>query len=331
MRQLMTPWGGTEENCWGYLTTGGTEGVTKGISAGLHRLNLVHDRVMVIHCTQAHYSISKAAHMLLGETSGAKGLLATVPPNAKGEMRLDKLKEIVASAPMLGVQAVLCVCTIGTTFMGACDDVAGIRKIFTEGGYSGDKLYLHLDAALNGGWWNSDPATPKYKLGSHFDSLSISGHKWYGGFVGGSVYILKGPGLAEGSSQIKYVKMIDKMISGSRPGDTAILWQARLYQFDWEDELTRCKEGCKFLHDELKKLGVSTSWQSINVVMPKPTEELTLKYQLMPYDDSCQCIVMPHVTKDQLAMFMKEYAAEVAAGKTPKTTKLLTELDNFKA
>merc|ERR1712039_2493 len=74
LKQLMAPWGGSEENCWGYLTTGGTEGVTKGINAGLHRLGLTKKRVMLVHCSQAHYSISKAAHMLMGETSGNKGL-----------------------------------------------------------------------------------------------------------------------------------------------------------------------------------------------------------------------------------------------------------------
>jgi hypothetical protein len=123
--------------------------------------------------------------------------------------------------------------------------------------------------------------------------------------------------------------MIDKMISGSRPGDTAVLWQARMYQFDWVEELARCKANCQYLVDELAKLGVSTSFQSINVVMPKPSEELTLKYQLMPTDDNCQCIVMPHVTKEQLGTFVEEYGMEVKAGKTPKTTSLLTALKEF--
>jgi len=180
---------------------------------------------------------------------------------------------------------------------------------------------------LNGGWWNLDPDTPKYQLGKDFDSLSISGHKWYGGFIGGSVYILKGPGIEEGKL-IKYVKMVDKMVSGSRPGDTAVLWQARVYQFDWVEELARCKENCRFIVDELKKVGVSSSWQSINVVIPKPSEPLTVKYQLMPTDDNCQIVMMPHVTRQQLQDFVKEYAAEVASGKTPKTTQKLTEVNS---
>ena len=40
---------------------------------------------------------------------------------------------------------------------------------------------------------------------------------------------------------VKYVKMVDKMVSGSRPGDTAVLWQARVYQFDWVEELASGK------------------------------------------------------------------------------------------
>jgi len=325
LQQLMKPWGGNEENCWGYLTTGGTEGVMKGVSAGVRRLSLLHKKVLMIYCSQAHYSIGKAVHMLSGERSGSKGTIATIPPNVKGEMRLDKLEEVVAAAPLLGVDAVLCVCTIGTTFMGANDDVRGVRNILAAHGYTGDKVYMHLDAALNGGWWNLDPSTPKYQLGSDFESLSISGHKWYGGFIGGSVYILKGEGLAEGK-MVKYVKMVDKMISGSRPGDTAVLWQARLYQFDWEEELARCKDNCRFLVGELEKLGVTSSLQSINIVLPKPSEELMLKYQLMPTDDNCQIVMMPHVSRTQLREFVEEYAAELTLGKVPKTTELLSRL-----
>merc|ERR1712048_1281819 len=97
-------------------------------------------------------------------------------------------------------------------------------------------------------------STPKYQLGSDFESLSISGHKWYGGFIGGSVYILKGEGLAEG-----------KM----------------------------------------------------------------LKYQLMPTDDNCQIVMMPHVSRAQLCDFVKEYKAELSAGSVPKTTELLSRLDDY--
>merc|ERR1712228_305754 len=119
---------------------------------------------------------------------------------------------------------------------------------------------------------------------------------------------------------------VDKMISGSRPGDTAVMWQARLYQFDWVEELARCKRNCKFLVERLAELGVSTSFQSLNVVTPKPSEDLTRKYQLMPYDDNCQCVVLPHVTQDQLAVFVEEYGAELRAGAVQKTTALLREL-----
>merc|ERR1711907_778882 len=120
--------------------------------------------------------------------------------------------------------------------------------------------------------------------------------------------------------------MVDKMISGSRPGDTAVLWQARLHQFDWAEELARCKENCRFVVSELAKLGVTTSFQSINVVLPKPTEALMLKYQLMPTDDNCQIVMMPHVSREQLTQFVDEYAKEVAAGTTPKTTNLLSQI-----
>jgi len=325
LRQLMEPWGGNEANCWGYICTGGTEGVTKGLSAGLFRLHQSNRKVMVVYCTQSHYSVAKAAHMLLGEKSGNKGLLAKVPSNAKGEMSLSNLKQVVDVAPMFGVEAILCVCTLGTTFMGANDDIRAVRKVFSDGGYDGDKVYLHLDAALNGGWWNYAPDTPKYKLGVDFDSISISGHKWYGGFICGAVMILKGEGLAEGTS-VEYIQSVDRMICGSRPGEMAVLWQARLFQFDWPEELARCIANAHHLVSLFQGLGVSCSLQSMNVTFPSPSRALAVKYQLMTVGENCQICVLPHVDRSVLEAFADEYAVEVAAGTIPRTTALLEDI-----
>ncbi len=71
---------------------------------------------------------------------------------------------------------------------------------------------------------------------------------------------------------------------------------------------------------------MTSSLQSINIVLPKPSEELMLKYQLMPTDDNCQIVMMPHVSRTQLREFVEEYAAELTLGKVPKTTELLSRL-----
>lgn len=220
-----------------------------------------------------------------------------------------------------------CVCAhLEQQFLGANDDVCAIRALFSNGGYSGDKLYLHLDAALNGGWWNYAPDTPKYKLGGDFDSISMSGHKWFGGFICGAVLILKGEGLAEGGTAVKYIQAVDKMICGSRPGEMAVLWQARLWQFDWVEELARCQANAQYLVSLLKALDVKCSFQSLNVVFPAPSRSLSVKYQLMTVDDNCQICVLPHVSKDVLTRFMEEYEAEVTAGSVPKDTEALASM-----
>ena len=89
-------------------------------------------------------------------------------------MDLDCLrKSIDPSKPALIIIA------IGSTFMGAIDDQAGIQKVLEE--VKPIAVYKHLDAALFGGYL---PFT-KYKdivsmEKQGYDSIAISGHKFFG-------------------------------------------------------------------------------------------------------------------------------------------------------
>jgi glutamate/tyrosine decarboxylase-like PLP-dependent enzyme len=76
------PYDNTERKIWGYCTTGGTEGNSAGIRRGMATFK--HRRPLLIHCSEAHYSIPKASNGL-----GAQS--AIVDPLPNGEMDLDDL------------------------------------------------------------------------------------------------------------------------------------------------------------------------------------------------------------------------------------------------
>jgi histidine decarboxylase len=327
LRLLMAPWGGDETSAWGYVTTGGTEGVMKGMMEGYERLVARgYKKVLVAMNSVSHYSIPKAA-----VAAAPTSTHALVPVGHDNAMKLEEVEKLLAASKLLGYDAILMVATIGTTFFGGCDDVRGIQALLTKYGYSpGDASYLHLDAALHGGFWHDSPTAPKYQLGSDFDSVSISGHKWFGGFVAGVVMITHHNKPEEGLKKaVEYVGMVDKFVSGSRNGASAVLWLARIYQFDWPAELERCLGNAEYLIKSLRELGVVAASQNINVLMPRPSPELAHKWQLMCVGDEAQVLMMPHVLRPDLEAFVEDVKADVAKGALHLPSARLTALSGM--
>lgn len=324
LRQLMRPWGGNPENSWGYITTGGTEGVTKGIELGYGRLRARgYGNILLVYSKASHYCVPKAASFVANSCNRV-----SVEVSDTNSMKLGKLDDVLHSAQILGVDAILLCCTLGTTFFGGCDDVVGIRSLLIENGYGPTSFYIHIDAALHGGFWQNDRDNPKYQIGKHFDSISISGHKWFGGFIAGCFLATnKGASIETSSNGVKieYVEMVDRFISGSRSGASAVLWMARLLQFDWQAELDRCHANRDYLVNALKSLGLKVAYQHVNVLMPRPSEELAKKWQLMCVGDEAQILLLPHAARHYLIEFVEDVRNEVEANSSsvrPPTDRL---------
>jgi histidine decarboxylase len=325
LRRLMEPWGGNSENSWGYITTGGTEGVTKGFEMGYGRLrSRGYKNILLVYSKAAHYCVPKAATFVAHTCNKV-----SVDVSDTNSMKLGKLDDVLHSAQTLGVDAILLCCTLGTTFFGGCDDVEGIRSLLMENGYGPKSFYIHIDAALHGGFWKDDKQTPKYQIGKHFDSISISGHKWFGGFIAGC-FMATNKGAADSAishgSHIEYVEMVDKFISGSRSGAAAVLWMARLLQFDWQAELDRCHSNRDYLVNELRSLGLKVASQYVNVLMPRPSEELAKKWQLMCVGDEAQILLLPHAARQFLEEFVDDVKKEIEAGNLRLPTARLIRL-----
>lgn len=325
LRRLMEPWGGNPEKCWGYITTGGTEGVTKGFELGYGRLRARgYKQILFVYSKASHYCVPKAATFVAQSCNKV-----SVDVSDTNSMKLGKLDDVLHSAQTLGVDAIFLCLTLGTTFFGGCDDVEGIRSLLMENGYGPKSFYIHIDAALHGGFWNKDSQTPKYQIGKHFDSISISGHKWFGGFIAGC-FVATNKGSADNAIHnglhIEYVEMVDRFISGSRSGACAVLWMARLLQFDWQAELDRCHANRDYLVDELRSLGLKVASQYVNVLMPRPSEELARKWQLMCVGDEAQVLVLPHAARHFLEEFVDDVKNDIAAKSIRSPTPRLVRL-----
>ena len=126
-----------------------------------------HDFV-VLTSAHGHYSVEKGS-MIMG--LGSDGVW-TVPVDADGCMRPDKLEETIIAARSQGKTPFYVNTTAGTTVLGSFDHFADISRICKK--YN---LWMHIDASWGGPVVFSK--TQRWKMeGSHLaDSITINPHK----------------------------------------------------------------------------------------------------------------------------------------------------------
>ena len=166
--QTFAPFYGIPEGKeWGFVTNSGTDGNMHGIYFGAKILQKKTGKLPIVYISkEAHYSSSRICDVQNLETR-------MIGFDKNGSMDLECFKKsLVKDRPALVVAA------LGSTFMGATDDIKGIKKILDESGLA---YYIHVDAALFGGYL---PFTKYKDLVSMekqgYDSIAISGHKFFG-------------------------------------------------------------------------------------------------------------------------------------------------------
>ena len=100
---------GDASSVWGYVTTGGTEGVYRGTLAGLHRFQ--SHRTLFLYSDEAHYSVTKALDVFHVQ------LHSSVPCRPCGAIDLAAMRRICEDAKRhMACTHFLMICTLGTTF-----------------------------------------------------------------------------------------------------------------------------------------------------------------------------------------------------------------------
>lgn len=287
-----------EGTTWGYVTNGGTEGNHYGLFLARELL----PEGIVYYSQDAHYSIDKILRCL-----GLHSIM--IRSRLDGTMDLDDLRETLRIHR--DVPPIVCA-TIGTTMKGAVDDIAGIRKIFSDLALS--RHYLHADAALGGMILPFIDNPPPWNFASGIDSISISGHKMVGSPIPCGVVLAKKRNVDRIAQSVEYIGTLDTTLSGSRNAITPLfLWYAfhTVGISGFKQIIYDCLQMSDYAIARLNQLDCH-AWRhpySNTVVFDRPAASVTQHWQLACQGNISHSIAMPHVTKAQIDRLVADIAA----------------------
>ncbi|KAL7150669.1 hypothetical protein ABFS83_05G129700 [Erythranthe nasuta] len=291
-------WEIENDEYWGYVTNGGTEGNLHGMLLGR---DLLPDGILYTS-KESHYSIFKGARIYRIESQIINTLVTGEIDctDLQKKLFLNKDKPAIINL------------NIGTTFKGGVDNLDLVIKTLRECGFSHDRFYIHCDAALYG------LVSPFLENGSLFSfkkpigSVSVSAHKLLGSSIPCGVFISKKMHMTDFSTNIEYIATQDTTISGSRNGHTPIfIWYGLNMRgrIGFRKEVKSCLTNAKYLRDGLKEAGISAmlNESSIVVVFERPLDREFIDFwQLSFLDNMAHVVLMPHVTIKILDDFLSD-------------------------
>ncbi len=284
-----------QEQAWGYVTSGGTEGNMYGIYMGRE---LFPDGV-VYFSQDTHYSVLKILRVL-----NVRNIM--IKSSENGEIDYEDLRETIRihrDAP------VIFMANIGSTMKGAIDDVSKVRAILDDLAIT--NAYIHADAALSGMILPFVDDPQPYGFDAGFDSVSISGHKLIGCPLPCGVVLTKRDYVARIARSIEYVGVLDTTLPGSRSGLTPLmLWYAfeRLGMDGFRELVKEMLAVAAYAVESFGEFGIP-AWRhknSVTVVFPRPPAEVMRKWQIAPLGDIAHIITMPHVTREMVNEFVDD-------------------------
>mmetsp|Transcript_30688 Transcript_30688/g.36135 ORF Transcript_30688/g.36135 Transcript_30688/m.36135 type:complete len:341 (-) Transcript_30688:84-1106(-) len=215
------------EPIWGAITSCGTEGNLLGILYGREACESTGSPVTLISSTESHYSISKACRMYKIPYIQIKSQIQN------GEIDYNELEMKIKNIILKQGGSIIIVVNVGSTVIGAHDNLNKIINILKNNKIPKSKYYIHIDAALSGLLLPLIHEAKSYHFGFDLgaDSIAVSGHKQLGTPIPCGVICTKKQHMerwAAGTpSEADYVNTQDSTISGSRSGFAALaLWYA---------------------------------------------------------------------------------------------------------
>ncbi len=273
---------------WGYVTNGGTEGNLYGMYIGRE---IMSKETATYFSEDAHYSIFKIVKLL-----GIKPVI--IKSKQSGEIDYDDLTKNLKSNSK---KPALIVANIGTTMKGAVDDLIRIREALHEAKIK--KHYIHADCALSGMILPFVKNPQPYGFNHGFDSCAISGHKMIGSPIPCGIALTKRQYVNKVARSIEYVEIMDTTILGSRNAFTPLLlWYAiQKHQVSgFQKMVSSMIDTAEYTVKKLNENGIK-AWRnknSITCIFPKPSHKITRKWNLASQGDMAHIITVDHVTKE---------------------------------
>ena len=289
-----------DDDWWGYVTNGGTEGNLYGLYLARER----YPKGIVYFSQDTHYSVTKNLHFL-----NMRNIMIRSQPN--GELDYDDLRETLKvnrDAPPI------IFANIGTTMTEARDDLGTINEILDELAIS--NRYIHSDAAMCGGFAPFLEPRPRFDFADGADSIAISGHKFIGSPMPCGIVLARKSHVNRIASAIAYIGNLDTTVTGSRNGHTPMfMWYAirALGEAGLRERARRCLELAAYAEQAFHEAGVE-AWRNpdaITVVFPAVSKGLQRKWQLATARHISHVILMPHHTSDMIDAIVADIACEL--------------------
>ncbi|MCH7742925.1 MAG: histidine decarboxylase [Proteobacteria bacterium] len=300
LREIATMLRAPEDNWWGYVTNGGTEG-------NLYSLYLareLHPNAMVYFSQASHYSVVKNLHFL-----NMRHIMIRAQEN--GEVDYDDLAETINIHR--DVPAII-FANIGTTMTEAKDDIKKIQSILDD--YAIVNRYIHCDAALSGAIAPFLTPRPAFDFADGADSIAISGHKFIGSPIPCGIVLAKKLAVDRIAQSISYIGTLDTTISGSRNGLTPLfLWHSirLLGTKGMRARVSKSLEVAAYATERLNQIGVA-AWRNenaITVVFPAPSVALQEKWQLATEGDRSHIVAMPGIGHSDIDRFINDMKTDM--------------------
>lgn len=290
-----------EEDWWGYVNNGGTE----GNMYGLYVARELYPDGICCFSEDTHYSVAKILRL-----QHTRNIMLKSQPD--GAMDYDDLREslrIHRDVPPI------IFANIGTTMTGAVDDLTLIREVLEK--LAIPSYYIHADAALSGMILPFVEKPQAWDFADGADSISISGHKFLGSPIPCGVVLARKHHVDRIARSIEYVGALDTTIAGSRSAFSPLVLWYRLRSLGSEglhDLVRQCLERAAYAVDVLNGAGIP-AWRhenSVTVVFPRPPASLMQKWIIAPKKKIGHLIVMPHVTTEIIDAFAADFVAALA-------------------
>lgn len=291
-----------EDNWWGYVTNGGTEGNLYG----LYLARELHPNGVVYFSQDTHYSVTKNLHFL-----NMRNIM--IRSQANGEIDYEDLRETLKIKRDIPP---IIFANIGTTMTEAKDDIGKIKAILKD--LAIPQFYIHSDAAMSGAMAPFMEPKPSYDFADGADSISISGHKFIGAPIPCGIVLARKDYVNRIARSIAYIGSLDTTVSGSRNGLTPLLLWYAMKVFGEEGMRKRVEASldlAEYAEQELKKVGVD-AWRnpgSLTVVMPQVEAEVQEKWQLATAQGISHIMLMPgkNITRENIDKLVADVALSI--------------------
>lgn len=284
-----------EDNFWGYVTSGGTEGNLYGIYLGRE----VYPDGILYLSQDSHYSVTKAARLFKIEH-------VIVPSQPNGEIDYEHLEVMLKQN--CDRPAIINL-NIGTTMRGAIDDLDRVLEILNRVGIQDH--YIHCDAALSGMLLPFLKGAPQINFTKKLGSVSVSAYKFLGSPIPCGVVLTQKEFVKKVETNIEYIGSKDTTILGARNGHTPIfLWYALKMKgyAGLTKESETCIENANYLFERFKDADYPCMLNpfSTTVVFKKPPEPVVRKWQLATEKDWAHIVVMQNIDKRKIDLFLQD-------------------------